>query len=133
MTTQKLPPMDLASGLRVAMNVRITPGLAGGVVQSTVGLVQSLGQLDDGPEQYILVVGSPDQADWLRTYCGPNQQIVVYGNSQAPKNNRRRLTLKRAANFALRPLSALGRHLRKRLNMPRIWPEVPLSDGFFEG
>ena len=64
-----------ADKIRIAINIDVMPGVAGGIAQSTQGLVSSLGQLD-GPEQYVLSAQTPEQAEWISAYRGPNQQIV---------------------------------------------------------
>lgn len=123
--------------LRIAIRVSVSPGLSGGVFQSTVGLVQALGKLDDGPEQYKLVVNSPEPTEWLKPYCGPNQQFVVKP-AQPRKNGATtgngRLTAAGVLKRALGPLLPAARFVQHLLHVPemRQWPEVPVSDGFFE-
>jgi glycosyltransferase involved in cell wall biosynthesis len=115
--------------LRVAINVAVTSGASGGVFQSTVGLVNALGKLDDGSEEYVLVVKSHEQAEWLRPYCGRNQRIAVQ-----PRRARGdgRLTAAGVLKFALGPLLPVARWVQHLLSIPRQWPEVPVSDGFIE-
>ena len=49
--------------LKIAINAQIVPGGGfGGVEQVVIGLVSGLGQLDDGNEQYFIVV-HPDYQD----------------------------------------------------------------------
>jgi glycosyltransferase involved in cell wall biosynthesis len=94
-----------------------------------VGLIRALGKLDDGPEQYTLIVGSDEQRDWLKAYCGSNQRIVVH-----TKKRRRNspLTVAGLLKMSLEPLRPVVESLRHLANIPRQWPEVPVSDGFFE-
>ncbi len=103
--------------MKVALDVRVRPGEAGGVAPAVRSLVSALGRLEDGPETYTIVVGSPEQADWL-----------------APLSNRQRVVLRpqEARHPWLRPLWPLVRRVQHTLTLPRHWPEVPLSDGFYE-
>jgi len=62
---------------RVIVNAQVRPGGgAGGIEQFVAALVHSLGRLDDGPEEYV-VVGPRDAADWLEPHLGPNQLLVA--------------------------------------------------------
>ena len=103
--------------MKVALDVRVRPGEAGGVAPAVRSLVSALGRLEDGPETYTIVVGSPEQADW-----------------PAPLSNRQRVVLRpqEARHPWLRPLWPLVRRVQHTLTLPRHWPEVPLSDGFYE-
>lgn len=122
--------------LHIAINVRVSGGSAGGIFQSTVGLIRALGKLDDGPEQYTLVAGAPEQIEWLKPFCGPNQKIIVYGDhlgaNGATKPIGTRLTVTGALKSALGPLLPAARYVQHLLSIPRQWPEVPVSDGFME-
>jgi glycosyltransferase involved in cell wall biosynthesis len=127
--------MTSSSLLRIAINSNVTPGVAGGVTQSTVGLIHALGQLDNGPEQYVLIVGSHEQQDWLKPYCGANQQIVVKsgksGTNGAPNG---RLSATGVLKRALWPVLPAARYVQHLLHIPEVrqWPEVQVSDGFME-
>jgi glycosyltransferase involved in cell wall biosynthesis len=120
--------MKSSEALHVAINVQVAPGGAGGIVQSTIGLIHALGKLD-GPEKYLLIVDTAEQRDWLKDYCGPNQQIVVRGGE--PSNNGP-VSLKQRLKTALSPLRPAVRALKRVANTPRAWPEVPVSNGFIE-
>lgn len=61
---------------RVAIIAKLIPPLNGGVEQAVAGLVASLGRLDDGNEEYV-VVTDPIAPDWIQPYIGPNSRIVV--------------------------------------------------------
>jgi hypothetical protein len=108
----------------------------GGILQSTVGLVQALGKLEDGPESYTLAVGAEEQSEWLKPYCGANQQVVVKppkGTSpEQGRANGNSTTMAAVLKRALGPLVPAARRLQHLLSIPRHWPEVPVSDGFFE-
>jgi glycosyltransferase involved in cell wall biosynthesis len=104
--------------LRVAIDVRVAPGLAGGVASAVRSLVEALGKLTDGPEQYTIAVGSDQHVEWLRPLIGPNQRLVV-----RPQSRKQRL---------LRPILPAIRFVQDVLTPPRYWPEVPISDGFYE-
>jgi glycosyltransferase involved in cell wall biosynthesis len=116
--------------LQVAINIAVSAGATGGIFQSTAGLVQSLGRLEDGPEQYTLVARSADQAEWLQDYLGPNQRIVVRpAQGQAAGTG---FTWTKALKLAMGPLMPIARRVQHLLSVPRQWPELPLSDGFLE-
>ncbi len=106
------------SPLRVALDVRVRPGLAGGVAPAVQSLVQALGKLADGPELYTIIVGSEDQERWLRPVLGPNQRLVV--RAQSTKRS------------WLDPVRPAIRYVQKLISLPRTWPEVPISDGYYE-
>ncbi len=62
--------------LRVLLNLDLpVGGWCGGIEQFVSGLVWGLAELDDGPEQYLLLVGE-ENSDWLKHRLGSNQQIV---------------------------------------------------------
>jgi hypothetical protein len=128
--------MSSRDPLRIAINVRVSDGSSGGIFQSTVGLIHALGKLDDGPEQYTLVVASPEQVEWLKPFCGPNQKIVVYGShlgaNGAAKPTGKSLTVAGVLKSALGPLLPAARYVQHLLSIPRQWPEVRVSDGFME-
>jgi glycosyltransferase involved in cell wall biosynthesis len=103
--------------VKVALDVRVLPGLAGGVATAVRSLVSALGALTDGPEEYRIIVGSNEQVDWLSP-LSDTQQFVL-----RPQDSRHPL---------LRPFWPAVRRVQNWLAPPRHWPEVPLSDGFYE-
>ena len=111
--------------LRVAIDAaEVLPERNGGVAQAIQGLVHALGELDDGPEDYLIIVDSENQIDWLRPFTAANQQFVVKPKSSSPPADRL------SPRTVLRPVT---RYLRKHLNgKSRQWPEVPISNGFYE-
>jgi glycosyltransferase involved in cell wall biosynthesis len=122
--------------LRVAINAQILPnGGAGGVESVLIGLISALGQLVDGPEEYI-IIGPWQEPDWLQPYLGPNQRIVR--GPQPPQQMAWKPgplePLKRALGPLRPPLRAIWRELFPvpPPPPPRLWPEVPVSDGFYE-
>jgi len=114
----------MTNQLRVAIDAQIEPGTAGGVALFVRSLVRSLGQLPDGSESYTIIVGSKREWDWLSPHLGPNQILVMRSHWRP---NEKPPLLERA----LRPLRPAVRYMR-RLMDSRVWPEVPLSDGFYE-
>lgn len=121
------------SKLRIAINAQLLPNHgAGGVKSVLVGLVSALGQLSDGPEDYV-IIGPRQEPDWLRPYLGPNQRIVSRPQPPpAPSTQQERL---KQCLGPLRPV--VGQLWRWAFPSPpsqpgRAWPEVPISDGFYE-
>ena len=110
--------------VRIALNAQVRPGGGwGGVEQFLIGLINGLGRLTDGTEEYYIVV-DPAAANWLKPYLGRNQQIVL-----APRS----------------PLDALSRSLSPlRMSAGSLWRKVrrqllgtsvafaPQSSGYFE-
>jgi glycosyltransferase involved in cell wall biosynthesis len=113
--------------LRVAIDAtQIVSGGSGGVAQAILGLVHALGQLNDGSEEYVIVVDSQQQMDWLRPLSASNQQFVI----RPPSPNRRGNNFTQRLRRSLRPAA---RYIRHHLDgRPRRWPEIPVSDGFYE-
>jgi len=123
--------------LRIAINAQLEPDKGpGGVQQALIGLIAALGELEDGPEEYVIIM-SLEEPDWLKPYLGPNQRIVC----RAPLHP---AGLVKAKRGRFEPLKRLVRPLRSIVGNawyglfppppppPRLWPEVPVSDGFYE-
>ncbi len=111
--------------MKVAIDARVEPGISGGVASFAKSLVCALGQLSDGDEQYVVVVASRQQQAWMEPCLGPNQRLLVHCPvpDPGPRGFRR----------ALLPLRPAVRYMRRLMDSNwRVWPEVPLSDGFFE-
>lgn len=112
--------------LRIAINAQFLPGQGVGGVESVLtGLVHALGELLDGPEEYV-VIGPWQQPDWLRQHIGPNQRTT-----RGPDPNTARPRGLRAGMRALGS-RALGPLLGGPAAAGRRWPDVPVSDGFYE-
>lgn len=104
--------------LKVAINAQIRSWRPGGEATVLLGLVRALGQLSDSDDNYT-VIAAPENAGLLRDHAGPNTRVIVKDTGQrADLTTRQRL--RRARNW-------FG-----RMVAPSMWPEVPLSDGFFE-
>jgi len=106
--------------LRVAIDARVMPDASGGVATFVRSLVSALGQLTDGDERYIVAV-RPGQREWIESCLGRNQELRFHDPLQST----------RSPGWA-HPLRRLARYVTRVMD-PREWPEVPLSDGFFEG
>src|SRR4030042_4937873 len=119
--------------LWVAINAQILPGGGyGGVESVLIGLVHALGQLKDGQEEYV-IIGPWQNPEWLKSYTGPNQRIIQ-GVTPPPPPSRPNSGLLQSTTRKMRNLLVLL--LRKVDLWPEVpnkkWPEVPISDGFFE-
>jgi glycosyltransferase involved in cell wall biosynthesis len=97
------------SGLRIAIDARLTPTAPGGVLQVVIGMAHGLSQLTDGDEKYSFLVEAAYDG-WLDAYVGDNCRIVrADGAAQVTKS--------------LRNLSV-------RLGLAKL--AVPKSDGMIE-
>ena len=125
--------MNVDGKLKVAINALIMPGTSGGVSTAVKCLIRDLGKLDDGNEIYIVIVGSDEQVQWLKPVLSSNQQFALRSKfeKRIPDENGR-MTLRRLLKWSLRPVMPGARYLRQRINIRPLWPEVPLSDGFYE-
>lgn len=113
------------SPVRVAINAQFVPhGEIGGVGPAVTGLIRALGELDDGPDEYVIVGPWPDP-EWLTSYVGPNQRIV---RGPAPPNH----MMGRSLGRFLGPFLPAARSLRDRCMRTTPARGVPRSDGFYE-
>ncbi len=115
--------------LRVAINAQLEPGRgSGGVESALIGLIHALGRLD-GPEEYV-VIGPWPNPDWLRLFMGRNQTLVT---GPPPFVEKKRNPIVKSFRRFLAPTGTL---IRKALEGERrtssLWPEIPISDGFYE-
>jgi glycosyltransferase involved in cell wall biosynthesis len=83
------------TGVVTAINAQLpSGGEAGGIEQFVTGLVQALGELDDGPDEYV-VIGPENGSDWLTPHLGPNQRLVPFRPARPPLSDRIRTGLAR--------------------------------------
>jgi glycosyltransferase involved in cell wall biosynthesis len=117
---------------KIAIAAHAGPGGTGGVARFIESLIHGLGKLTDGEEEYLIVVQSDAHREWLEPLLGPNQQIVF--ESQHPKDieHRKGNSAIAVAKRALGPLLPGVRRLQRLINIAPRWPEVPISDGFYE-
>jgi glycosyltransferase involved in cell wall biosynthesis len=119
---------------KVAIDVRKKLGMSGGVSSFIADLLCSLGRLRDGSEAYTVIVDSQAQLEVLKPLIGPNQRLVIKtepanrGGHLRAGEIRFAVVLKRA----LGPLLPAARYLQRLLSVPGVWPQVPISDGFYE-
>jgi glycosyltransferase involved in cell wall biosynthesis len=116
--------------LRVAINAQFLPGRGFGGVESVLtGLIHALGELSGAKEEYV-IIGPWENPEWLKPYLGPNARIVS-GPKPWPSKHRAMERIQRL----LQPLKSLARPFFYQL-FPQIkpspWPQVPVSDGFYE-
>lgn len=106
-------------------------GGGGGVEQVIIGLISGLGQLDDGSEEYVIVV-HPDHEDWLRPYLGQNERIVPGSHPLLGWKEMVGNSVKKVAPHLMLPVLRIGwRYLHRAI--PDSKPiAVIKSDGFFE-
>jgi glycosyltransferase involved in cell wall biosynthesis len=104
--------------VRIAISVHVQPGPSGGTAPAVRSLLSALGALTDGPEEYTIVVRTDEQIEWLSP-LGPNQKFAI---PPAPP----------ATPPLRRALAPIAQRARNWLVKPRVWPEVPVSDGYYE-
>ena len=132
--------MSATGHLKVAIDLRVLPGKAGGSAQFVSALISSLSRLADGPETYVLIVPSQAQLDWLKPFSGTNQLFVVKTamskrDEQRHASSNGHVTFPGLLKRSLGPLRPAARYLQGLLSSPvppSNWPEVPVSDGFYE-
>lgn len=132
--------LSAAERLRVAIDLRVLPGKAGGTAPFVCSFISSLSHLVDGSETYVLVVPSQAQLEWLKPLSGPNQKFVLKlpksKQSDILRNNGNgALSFPALLKRSLGPLLPAARCLQRVLSVPvpaSQWPEVPVSDGFYE-
>ncbi len=117
----------------IGINAQVVPGSGSGGVETYVAaLIHALGKLDDGNEEYRIIV-HPKAQDWLSDHLGKNQRVLC---GQTPlryaqrKGNavKVRYTKNRTKKGYFRNLL---RYRLKRL-CKGDWGEIPISDGYFE-
>lgn len=129
--------------IRVAINAQLLPSSGGGVRSVLVGVVRALGQLQDGPEEYV-IIGPWQNPEWLKPYIGPNQRIVGGPNPSQPPSS----SFPRPLGFIVRNLqNAIFGQSSPTVTLPteeieldwlyvpgsrKTRLEAPVSGGFFE-
>ncbi|HXB55087.1 MAG TPA: glycosyltransferase family 1 protein [Vicinamibacteria bacterium] len=115
--------------LRIAINAQLAPAWGtGGIYGILTGLVAALGQLTDGPEEYV-VIGPREDPEWLAPYLGPKQRILP---GPAPRD------LWPAIKSSLGPLRPLAGRAWRALRgsppppAPALVPHLQVSNGFYE-
>jgi glycosyltransferase involved in cell wall biosynthesis len=118
--------------VKIAINAQLKSNSgAGGVESALIGLIRALGRLQDGDEEYV-IIGPSKGADWLKPYLGGNEYLVSGPSTDPPPLGPR---LMEQLKSALGPVKPIVKKLWRRVippNPPRLWPEVPISDGFYE-
>jgi glycosyltransferase involved in cell wall biosynthesis len=87
--------------LRVCIDARTTPD-AGGVRQALIGLIRGLASLDDGDEEYVVIVYE-DEQDWIRPYLPDDHKLIPIAQ---PSPSRGRRLLRKAMSGAPRRITA---------------------------
>lgn len=111
--------MSIQDKLKVAIDACVAPASAGGIAQVMLGLISALGKLDDEGEEYLLVVESKAEADYIEPYLGPNQKIAWKPS--------RSLAERVSGRLARLSKTAFGK--KRRNPQPAVHA---VSDGFYE-
>lgn len=123
---------QVQKGIRVGIDAEVLPWRNGGVAHALLAIVRALGKLSDGQETYRIIVHTSEEEAFWSPEVGENQTLVVrdsYDKMQARALPWGVARLARRTKLALKP--AVQR-LRGRLTLSSQWPEIPLSDGFYE-
>jgi glycosyltransferase involved in cell wall biosynthesis len=124
-----------ASGLRVAIDSRMTPQSYGGVAHAAKGLIQGLSQLEDGSERYVVFVDADDQRAWIEPHLGANQTLVdLRVRAPVPPGppQPRRSLLNRATTDVKHSVKAMARRIVRPDPPAFVRPEVEVSNGYLE-
>lgn len=113
--------------LRIAINAQKSfDSSDGGVVSILIGLITALGKLEDGDEEFT-IIGPNQHHEWLTPYLGPNMKLVP---SQSP------LKTDQPYHFYTQHSHPFAKIIQNWfsyfINQPRIGPQLPLSNGFYE-
>jgi len=113
----------VSDGITVAINAQLSTGAGrGGIETFLAALIRALGELD-GPEKYLLITSPKDPA-WPEDILGRNQEIVVA--RERVKSEMKLTKLDRLMRLFL------NRIIRNELTKRISWPQVPISNGFYE-
>jgi glycosyltransferase involved in cell wall biosynthesis len=122
----------LSNQLRVAINAQIAPGSGTGGLETVLRELTALGELDDGPEEYVFI-GPWHETDWLQPLLNSRQRIIR-GPQAAPPVEWRPGRLD-ALKRALGPLRPAARRISRTFSRPAQAgrsESLPVSDGFYE-
>jgi glycosyltransferase involved in cell wall biosynthesis len=113
----------------VVIDAQIVPSRNGGTASALSALVRALGRLRDGDEWYAIAVGNEEQVEYWRPCVGANQALVYTSEykeraARARPGGDRPRWKRQILEYVSRALKATGE--------TRAWPEVPISDGFYE-
>lgn len=116
--------------LKIGINALVLKKInTGGVERVVTGLIQALGRLNDGPEEY-LIIGPPEPRESINPSLGSNQRYITRPTSPAQKEK-----IIESLKGRLGPLRPFLGKLWRPLFLPKLYrknPEVPRSNGFFE-
>jgi glycosyltransferase involved in cell wall biosynthesis len=114
--------------LKVAIDAQIYPH-SGGVSSVLIGLVSSLGKLNDSDDEYVILCPHEDP-NWLNPYLGSNQSIKAR-TAQGQEGSTE------AFKKMLGPLRPAVRNVYRKIfpaqeKIDAAPDELPISDGFYE-
>lgn len=112
----------MTTPLRIAINAQIKSWQPGGASTVLLGLIKAMGELNDSDEHYTIVT-IPQNVALLQSIAGSNQTVIAKSSPSKPAWN---------TNQQFRRQLRRLRTLFGRIFAPPVWPEVPISDGFYE-
>jgi len=116
--------------LRVAIDAQVLPWRNGGVAHALLALVRTLGEISADQDSYQLIVESEEEAAFWKAELAANQKVVLKSAHQSQTTHQ--ATTRTFTARAKSVVQPFARALKRRLATPRKWPEVPISDGFYE-
>lgn len=123
--------MSNGDGLLVALDAEVVPWRNGGVAHALVSLVSALSRLEDGDERYTLIVESDEAFTFWRSHLGPRLRIERNDVSR-PKSLFAARTVADIRVVARSHAEVWRKRLRRWMLNLGPWPELPVSDGFYE-
>ncbi len=122
--------MKHQESLQVAIDAQVLPWRNGGVAHALLALVRTLGEISSEQDSYKLIVESEEEAAFWRPELAKNQAIVLRSEHRPQRiDSGVHRTLGSRAKSVVQPFA---RAIKRRLATPQKWPEVPISNGFYE-
>jgi glycosyltransferase involved in cell wall biosynthesis len=119
--------------LQIAIDARVTPQVWGGVAHAAKGLIQGLGQLEDGDERYVIAVSKDEQREWIAPHLGSRHALADERSHRAAVA---RPSPSAATPWAKRVKDYVKARARSVVtdwdDTSFTWPQVEVSTGFFE-
>lgn len=122
----------MSKRLRIAINAQLAPGSGTGGLETVLRELTALGELDDGPEEYVFI-GPWQETEWLQPLLNSRQRLVRGPQPVPPVEWQpgRMEALKRALG-PLRPVAGKVSRVLSGAASAGTNESLPVSDGFYE-